>query len=72
MKLWSNVKGHKGWCKPCWLNKNQVLLLLDGGVTGFFRSTKEVRWWPVPIKTGEPFHGIIRGNQVYATGLEDY
>lgn len=66
--LTSVVPGFEGSCKPTWLNRNQIDIRLSGGVTGFFRLTKKVAWFPVPIKTGKEFHGIIRGRVVYSTG----
>jgi len=66
MKLESYVKGYEGYCKPTWINKNQVYHRMDGGVTGFFKNTK--KWLCFDIKIGEEFHGIIKNDGcVYST-----
>ena len=53
----SKVPGHVGPCKKVWLNPNQYLHRIDGGVTGFFRNVKEGFF---KFRTGEEFHGIIK------------
>ena len=59
----SRVKGHEGWCKPTWINQNQLDNRVDGGYTGFFRRVKKV--WIFWIKTGPEFHGIIKWGTNY-------
>jgi len=59
MILVSTIKEHEGLCKPVWLNENQVMHRLDGGVTGFFRLVKKIPYLPFYYKFGEEFHGII-------------
>jgi hypothetical protein len=65
--LISEVPGHEGVCQHTWLNRNQVCTRFDGGITGFFRLVKKVRWWPWLVKYGEKFHGIIQGHKVFTT-----
>lgn len=62
--LVSFVPAHEGLCKPTWLNCNQVSRRL--GVTGFFRRTRHVWYWPWPIKYGPEFHGIIINGAAYS------
>jgi hypothetical protein len=46
----SRVPGHLGDCYPVWLERNQVVLRLEGpGICGFFKSR--------PF--GPEFHGIL-------------
>lgn len=52
----SMVPAHEGKCYPTWLNQNQVMNRLDGGQTGFFKTTD-----------GREFHGIIWQGKVYST-----
>lgn len=60
----SLVRGHVGPCKPTWLNRNEIARRIDGGTTGFFRNTRTILGF-INVKTGEEFHGIIRGGVVY-------
>lgn len=70
--LMSKVPNHIGYCKPTWLNRNQVCNRLDGGISGFFKNVHSVWWWPLPVRYGEEFHGIIRGDaMVYPTKEHD-
>lgn len=60
-KLMSIVPGHGGYCRPVWLNRNQLDIRIHGGVSGFFRTVKPMPFFPVlTIKTGPEFHGIVR------------
>ena len=72
--LVSEVEGHAGYCTPVWLNRNQVLNRLDGGVTGFFKNVEKRKFWFGYRKVGFDFHGILKDDKVYTTltkeGLE--
>ena len=70
--LISKVKEHAGLCKPVWLNKNEFLRRLDGGITGFFKNVKPVKilFFTIYKKYGKEFHRIIVNSQlncVYST-----
>jgi len=54
----SKVPGFEGECRPTWVNRNEIYLRVDGGVSGFFRLTK--RKWGITFKVGKEFHGIVR------------
>lgn len=58
--LMSIVPGHTGYCEAVWVNRNEVLQRLDGGVTGDFRKVVVKSWWPFYVRTGPVFHGIVR------------
>lgn len=65
MILKSNVPYYEGPCKPTWLNRNQIDNRMDGGVSGFFKIVRKLRFLPFYVKTGREFHGIIKGGVVY-------
>lgn len=57
--LTSKVEGFEGPCLPTWINRNQVCVRLDGGVSGFFKRVHLL--WGFPLcRYGEEFHGIVR------------
>lgn len=55
----SNIEGHEGLCVATWVNTCGTDCR---GVMGFFVPVKSVWWWPVVIKTGPVFAGIITSN----------
>jgi hypothetical protein len=67
--LQSKVKGHEGDCVYTWMNRNLVTNRLDGGISGYFRNTKEIFFGLFTIKTGKEFHGIVKWNAL--TIVED-
>ena len=70
MILLSRVPGHVGYCKPTWLNTNQIYNRLDGGITGTFKLVK--RWWIFYFRIGQEFHGIIDDMIVKSTVIAEY
>jgi hypothetical protein len=71
MRLVSCVPDHEGFCKPVWLNTNQVHRRFGPGITGFFRLTRRRPWWPWPVAFGPEFHGLILpGGSVISTATD--
>lgn len=72
--LKSEVENHYGECSPTWLNRNQVCHRFDGGITGFFKNVKEVKFlfFKFKIKYGEEFHGIIQDDDDIVKEKNEY
>lgn len=72
--LISKVCGHEGECSPTWLNKNSVFNRFDNGVTGFFKSVKEVSFLflKFKVKYGPEFHGIINSDKIVTSTKNEY
>ena len=67
----SVVPGFEGPCKPVWLNKNQIDFRVTGGISGFFRLVKKIKFLPIWIMHGEEFHGIIRNSTNVVESLKN-
>ena len=68
--LISKVEGYEGECRPTWLNKNGFLRHQDQGISGFFRLVHR-RFFGIPIRHGDEFHGIIKNGEGFITSTED-
>lgn len=70
--LTSKVEGFTGPCKPTWLNHNQVCQRLDGGVSGFFKAVRPVKFLGMTfwLKHGNEFHGILRWGDTEITSTK--
>ena len=67
----SVVSGFEGTCLPTGLNRNGVLLRLDGFCSGFFRKARKLPGLPLYYRTGCEFHGKFENGRVVTTERRD-